>query len=175
MDLSAYSLRKLGLELNYSGVLVGSCLFLDVLLDLLLELVGRLCSLYENDASLYDLTSYLVGSGRNATLEDVRKLHDNAFDLEGTDAVSRGLDNVVNTSDVPIEAVLISPSGKSKRCASEKLLPAEPISTVSVTTRSRSPTIPLPLLTNTGRLREASSSHSMRRKATATAMSRDTV
>jgi acyl-CoA synthetase (AMP-forming)/AMP-acid ligase II len=97
-DLSADRLRELGFELDNSRVLVRSGALLDVLLNILLQLIRRHCSLDKNDACLDDLTADIVLDSGYAALEDVRKLHDNTLDLERSDAVAGGLDDVIKSS-----------------------------------------------------------------------------
>ena len=82
---------------------------LDVVLDLLLELLGADRSLRKNDARLDNLAANRVRSSAYAALENVRKLHDDALDLERSDAVAGGFDDVVLAADIPVEAVLILP------------------------------------------------------------------
>ena len=94
--LTADSLRQPLSEYYDSGVLVRSGVALYVILDLLFECIGRFCSLNENNTRLYHLTSYLVGLCGYAALKNVGKLHDNAFDLKGTDAVSGRFEAVLS-------------------------------------------------------------------------------
>ena len=84
-------------------------MLLDVVLNLFLELLGRFCVLGKNNGRLNNLSSYIVGSSGNAALKNIRKLHDNIFDLERSDAVAGRLDNVINTADIPEVTILISP------------------------------------------------------------------
>ena len=88
-DLAADGLGQLVNEFNDSGVLVRSGVALYVALNFLYEIVGGDGALGEHDGRLYRLTSYGVGNTRDSALKNVGKLHDNAFDLKGTDAVSR--------------------------------------------------------------------------------------
>ena len=89
-------------------------MLLNIVLNFFFEFLGGLCSLCENDRCLNNLTSDLIRSGGNTTLENVRQLHNNAFDFKGTDAVTGGFDNVIGAADVPIEAVLIAPSNVAR-------------------------------------------------------------
>ena len=84
-------------------------MLLNIGLDFLFELLGRLRAFSQDNGSLNDLTSYFIGSGRNAALKNIRKLHDNVLNLERSYTVARRFDNIVDTSDIPVEAVLVSP------------------------------------------------------------------
>ena len=88
-DFSANSLRQFILENNNSGILVGSGVLLDIVLDIFFKLLARLSTLGEDDAGLDDLSSYLVGSGGNTALKNIGKLHDDILDLKGSDTVAR--------------------------------------------------------------------------------------
>ena len=109
MDLSARSLGEFILEDNDPRVLIRSRVNLNVVLDLFLELFSSFRSFNEDNGCLYDLAADLVRCCGYAALKNVGKLHDNALDLEGSDTVSGRLDNVVNTSYIPEETILISP------------------------------------------------------------------
>ena len=82
---------------------------LDVILDLFLQFIGAFGTGYEDDRRLDDLTAHLVGSGGNTALENVGQLHDDGLDLKRADAVTGRLDNIVDTTDIVVEAVLIAP------------------------------------------------------------------
>ena len=112
-DLAVKGLRKLIDELDDTGILIRSCLLLYVVLDLFLEFFSTLGSLDESDGSLYDDASdaLRVRCAGNGTLENIRKLHDDVLDLEGSDSVTGRLDDVVRTSDIGDVSVLIHPSG----------------------------------------------------------------
>ena len=56
-------------EFDLAGVLIGSGMRLDVILNFLNELVARLLVLGKNDSSLYDLTSRFIGNARDSTFE----------------------------------------------------------------------------------------------------------
>ena len=101
-DLAVECLRKFVNKFNYTGILVRSCLLLDVMLDLFLEFFSTLGSLNERDGSLYDDTSYAlrIGSTGNGTLEYIRKLHNDILDLEGSDSVAGRLNDIVRASDI---------------------------------------------------------------------------
>ena len=86
--LSADRLRKFVLEFDDTRILVRRGLMLDVILDFFFQIFCAFRSLCQNDACLYDLTSYRIGSRLNSAFENERKFHDNAFDLKGTDAVA---------------------------------------------------------------------------------------
>ena len=40
---------------------------------------------------------------------NIRKFHNNTFDFKGSDAVAGGLDHIVRTANIPVEAVLVLP------------------------------------------------------------------
>ena len=61
-------------------------------LDFLLQVIGCLSALGQNDDGSYHLTADFVRSGNNRTLKNIRKLHDNTFDFEGSDTIAGGLD-----------------------------------------------------------------------------------
>ena len=84
-------------------------MLLDIVLDIFFKLLAGLSTLGEDDACLNDLSSYFIWSCGNTTLKNIGKLHDDVLDLKGSDTVARGLDNVVDTSDIPEVAVLITP------------------------------------------------------------------
>ena len=86
-------------------------MLLNVLLDFLFQFIRTLRTLYKNDRSLYDLTSYGIGSSAYAAFQNIGEFHDNAFDLERPDTIARRLDNVVNSADIPVIAVLVFPCG----------------------------------------------------------------
>ncbi len=65
-NLSADSFRKLVPELHDSGVLIRSCVLLDVILNFLFKLIRADCSLGENYRCLYNLTSE-ISSGAAVT------------------------------------------------------------------------------------------------------------
>ena len=96
LNFAADCLREFITENNNSGVFVGSCMALYVVLNFLFKLLGTLCTLRQHDACFNYLTSNLIGHSGNAALQNVGKLHDNAFNLEGSDTVARRLNNVVN-------------------------------------------------------------------------------
>ena len=105
--LTADGLGKLGNKLNDSGVLIRCRMGLNVFLNLLLQSVRTLLPFYKNDGRFYDLTSDFIGNGSDCTFQNVRKLHDYAFDFKRADAVTGRLDNVINASYVPEVAVLV--------------------------------------------------------------------
>ena len=109
MYFSAYCFWKLCAEFYYSRILIRSGSGLDVVLNFLLKLVCSLIALYKYYACLDYLTADLVGCRRNSAFKNIRKLHDYVFDLEGSYTVARRLNNVVCTSYVPKESVLILP------------------------------------------------------------------
>ena len=106
-DLAVEGLRKLINELDDTGILVRRCLLLDVVLYLFLELFSTFGSLDECDGSLYDDTSdaLRVRCTGNCALENIRKLHDDVLDLEGSDTVTGRLDDIVRTADIRDVAV----------------------------------------------------------------------
>ena len=61
---------------------------LDVVLNLFFELFGGFGALYQHYAGLDDLTANFVRSSADAAFQNVRQLHEDAFDLEGSDAVA---------------------------------------------------------------------------------------
>ena len=108
-NLAARCFGKLVLENNDSRIFIRCGVLLNIGLDFLFELLGRLRAFSQDNGSLNDLTSYFIGSGRNAALKNIRKLHDNVLNLERSYTVARRFDNIIDTSDIPVEAVLISP------------------------------------------------------------------
>ena len=108
-NLAARCFGKLVLENNDSRIFIRCGVLLNIGLNFLFELLGRLRAFSQDNGSLNDLTSYFIGSGRNAALKNIRKLHDNVLNLERSYTVARRFDNIVDTSDIPVEAVLISP------------------------------------------------------------------
>ena len=108
-DLAADGLGQALPELHNSGVLVGSGAALDVVLNFLLQLVGALGALHQHNAGLDHLAANLIGSGGDTAFQNIGQLHDDVFDLKGSDPVAGGLDHVVSTANVPVEAFLIPP------------------------------------------------------------------
>ena len=96
-------------------------MLLDVGLYLFLELFRSDRALCEDDRSLDYLSSYRIRCSAYAAFKHIRELHNNAFDLERSDAVAGGLDNVVNTSDIPEVAVLVLP--RSIACVVNFIVP----------------------------------------------------
>ena len=108
-DLAANGLRQAFLKLHDTGVLVGRGTGFDVLLNGFTQLVSAHKILDQHDACLDHLSTQLVGCCGNASFQNVGQLHNNVFDLEGTDAVAGRLDNVVDSANVPEESVCITP------------------------------------------------------------------
>ena len=82
-----------------------------VVLYLFFEFLGRLSTFCKDYAGLDYLTADLVRSGGYSAFKNVRKLHNDRFDLERTDTVTGGFDDIVNSSDVPEVTVLVLPRG----------------------------------------------------------------
>ena len=85
----------------------------DVVLDLFLQLLGRLCSLGQHYGRLYYLTPYRIRRGRYTALKDIWKLHYDAFNLKWSDTVSTTLNNVIHSTNIPVVAVLVHPCSVS--------------------------------------------------------------
>lgn len=92
-DLSTADLAVEGLGeaihvLNDSGVLVGSGVFLNVILKLLRKLLGGNVSIAKNDSSLYVKAADGIGYTCNGALKYSGMLKEHALDLKGTDTVA---------------------------------------------------------------------------------------
>src|SRR3712207_9081489 len=94
-DLAARRLRKLWDELDVAGMLVRGGLGLAEVLYLPRQLVGRLAVLGHDDIGLDDAAAVLIRGRNHRALDDGRVLYEDAFDLEGTDAVAGGEDHIV--------------------------------------------------------------------------------
>ena len=70
--LTAYGLGKLVYEFNYSRILIGRCVRLNVFLNLFLKRIRFLGSLNKNDSCIYYLTANLIGNGTSFPAAKIR-------------------------------------------------------------------------------------------------------
>ena len=87
-DLAADGLGQFLDELDYTGVLVRGGVVLGVHLELLLQFVGGLVAVPEDDRRLDELSPDGVRDTGDRALEDRGVLQEHALDLEGTDPVT---------------------------------------------------------------------------------------
>lgn len=87
-DFTAYGFGKRFTEFHNTRIFIRRGVNLDVLLDILFQRFGRFRVLYQDDGSFDHLSAYGVWSGGDGAFQNVRQLHDHAFDFKRPDSVA---------------------------------------------------------------------------------------
>ena len=95
LDLAAQCFRQLVHVLDDTGVLVGGCGVLYVVLQFLGQLRTGGIALCQNNGCLDNLSADGIRCSGDGAFNDCRMLDEGAFYLERADAVAGALDNIV--------------------------------------------------------------------------------
>ena len=109
-DLAAQGLGEFIYIFNDTGVFVGGCYMLYMVLQLLGQLRAGSIALCQDDGCLYYLSTDGIRCGSDGAFYNCRMLDQSTFNLKGSDPVAGALDDIIVSANEPVVAVGITPA-----------------------------------------------------------------